>query len=234
VVSRAYVTAPGQRETVTLRDGTHLVLGPATRLTVRGELGAGTRDVELDGEAVFTVAHDARRPFVVRANRTTMRDVGTVFVVRAYREDAAVRVAVAEGEVALVGASLRARDVATIDASGAVHIRRGVDVARYLAWTQGGLQFEDTPLKQVARDVGRAYGVEVTLADSALGGLHVTVRFDNQPLDVVLETVTRAVGARYEHTARGVVIRRGVAGVRDRGHGGDGPLMTTAQRGGAS
>ena len=55
--------------------------------------------------------------------------------------------------------------------------------------------FEDTPLSDAVRDIGRAFGVEIAVADSALSRKLVTAAFSNQPLDLVLEEVTRAVGA---------------------------------------
>src|SRR5206468_9531820 len=68
------------------------------------------RDVYLDGEAFFEVAHDARRPFAVHTARAVARDLGTRFNVRAYRDAADVVVAVAEGAVALKSSQRLAAD----------------------------------------------------------------------------------------------------------------------------
>jgi hypothetical protein len=78
------------------------------------------------------------------------------------------------------------------------------------------------------RDVGRTFGVEITVADSALWGRPITAAFSDQPLDVVLDVVTRTVGARYERTPRGIVIRSGPAGGRGTWKAAR-PLLTTSQ-----
>jgi transmembrane sensor len=206
---REFASAPASRVTVTLRDGTQIVLGPSTRLRVPGDFGAAARDVELDGEASFAVVHDADHPFAVRTSRAVVRDVGTTFSVRAYVGDAEQRVVVSEGQVALGAVTLGARDLAAVNAAGLVTVRHGVDVSRYAAWTQGQLVFEDTPLREVTAELGRTYDLDVTLADSTLGKELVTASFTDQSVDEVLRVVTHVVGATYRRTGRTVVIRRG-------------------------
>jgi ferric-dicitrate binding protein FerR (iron transport regulator) len=214
---REFASARASRVTVTLRDGTELVLGPATHLRVPSDFGESTRTVELDGEALFTVVHDGRHPFIVQTSHATVRDVGTTFVVHAYAADLGAQVAVAEGEVALAGEALRARDVASIDAGGRLSIRRDVDVSRYLGWVRGGLVFEDTPLRDVVREMARTYDLDVSIADSTLAGSLVTASFGSESADVVLDVVTRAVGAHYERVGRAIVIRRGVVPIERQG-----------------
>lgn len=207
---RELTSARGSITTITLRDGTRLTLGPATRLRIPRHFGVRTRTVELDGEALFVVVHDAGHPFVVRTPLTVVHDIGTTFVVHAYGADPVERVTVAEGEVAVGGVSLKARDGASVDATGRVTVRRSIDLAGDLAWMQHGLAFKDTPLRDVARELSRAYEVDVVIADSTLSDKLVTASFNDAPVDVVLRAVTFSVGAHYERTGRSVVIHRGV------------------------
>lgn len=206
-------SAPGSRTDVTLRDGTRIVLGPATHLEVPSDFGRSTRTVTLSGEALFAVVHDARRPFAVRTSHTVTRDVGTTFAIRAYAGDTYERVAVVEGAVAVAGASLAAHDVALVDSSRRVTIERGADVAPYLAWAQATLVFKGTPFSEVVRELARTFNLEVTIADSTLGRQLITGSFGEQSVDEVLETITHVVGAHYERKGRVVVIRRGVVPV---------------------
>jgi ferric-dicitrate binding protein FerR (iron transport regulator) len=217
VAIREFATIAGARSVVTLRDGTRLTLGPATRLRVPSDFGERSRTVELDGEAVFAVTHDAKRPFAVRTPRATVRDVGTTFVVRAYAADGVERVAVADGEVAIGGAALQANDAASVDTAGRITIRRGVDVSRDFGWSSGRLEFEDTPLSDVAKEIGRTYGLEVSITDTAIARKLVTASFSDESVDEVLTTVTRVVGAQYSRNGRTVVIRRGVVPAGQRG-----------------
>lgn len=204
---REFATVAGARSTVTLRDGTRLMLGPATKLRVPADFGAHSRTVELDGEAVFAVVHDARRPFVVQTARGRVQDVGTTFVVRAYTQDSTARVAVAEGEVSVGGASLRANDAATVGPSGRLTIQHEVDVTRDFGWSNGRLVFEDTPLSDALSELARTYDLKVSFADSSVAKKRVTATFTDEPLDDILSVVTRVVGARYTRHGQVVVIR---------------------------
>ncbi len=210
-----FVTGAGSRSTVVLRDGTRLVLAPATRIRVPADFGVRTRTIDLDGEAYFAVSHDSQCPFAVRTATSLTRDVGTAFVVRAYADDEHSLVAVQEGEVALATARvpkastvLAAGAVGVIDTAGRITVRRGVHLSGYFGWTQGNLVFESTPLRDVARDLARTFDLQVTVADEALGNELITASFTDQPVDAILNEVTTIVGAQYDRSGRSVTIRR--------------------------
>ena len=91
-----YVTGTGERRVIHLDDGSTVTMNTQSRLRVW--LTRQRRDIELvDGEALFAVAHDARRPFRVHVGRTIVEAVGTEFSV--YRGQHGTKVAVVEGRV---------------------------------------------------------------------------------------------------------------------------------------
>jgi transmembrane sensor len=96
-VGRTYETAVGEQRTLTLDDGSVLHLNTHSRVRVR--LSHAVRQIDLlEGEAMFEVEHDAKRPFLVSTGSATVRAVGTQFNV--YRHpDASTTVAVIEGVV---------------------------------------------------------------------------------------------------------------------------------------
>ena len=92
--TQRYATAAGERQHLTLPDGSDLTLN--TRTVAEVEWHLRSRQVRLvDGEALFDVTHSTWRPFVVRAGETTVRVVGTAFNVR--RADPHVTVTVLRG-----------------------------------------------------------------------------------------------------------------------------------------
>jgi ferric-dicitrate binding protein FerR (iron transport regulator) len=197
---REYVTAAAQRERVTLADGSELALAPGSRVRLAADYGRLRRDVYLEGEAYFRVAHDAQHPFAVHARNAVAQDVGTRFDVRAYAETPAVQIAVTEGavDIGIVGASreqpARAGDLALV-ADTAVSITHGIDVRAYVAWTEGDLRFRDTPLPEVAAMLGRWYDLDVDASDPALSGRLITLSVGRTPLDEVLSGVAAAAHA---------------------------------------
>jgi transmembrane sensor len=205
---RTYETARGQRATLTLEDGTQVVLAPASHLRVQG------RDVSLDGEAFFTVTHDPKTPFVVHAGTVTATDLGTKFDVRAYPEDGLIRVVVEEGQVAFATRdgtppiALARGDLAILPTGGAARFERGVDTSGLDAWTSGRLEFHDTPARDAVRALSRWYDIDLELGDSSLAAAPLTASFRDEPVDEVLHIVSVTLGARIRRNGRTVILRR--------------------------
>jgi transmembrane sensor len=129
-----YTTDTAEQRTVTLEDGSRIELNARSRLRVT--YSKTVRTVELyDGQALFQVAKDASRPFLVKSGEATVRAVGTQFDV--YRKDDHTTVTVLEGRVAVYAPELRegARDLTTPAAkSGAIgsHAALQYDLPRAL------------------------------------------------------------------------------------------------------
>jgi transmembrane sensor len=220
VAYREYVSASGERSSVTLADGTQFTLAPESRLLVPVDFAAGHRAVVLDGEAFFAVVHDAAHPFSVRAGRVVTVDVGTSFDIRAYAGEHGVRIGVSDGEVALtVGGdrpsarrALTAGDLAQVDHGGATTVSRGVDADEFLAWTRGTLVFRRAPLSEVTAELTRWYGVTFTAVDPALADVRLTANYEHESLDDVLDQMGRVIGARVERHGRRIALRAVPAG----------------------
>jgi len=202
--AREYVTASGERAVLTLVDGTRVILGAASRLTVSPKYGSGTdpRLVTLEGEGYFEAVHDAAHPFTVQVGHRLVRDVGTKFVVRAFAPDHSVAVAVTEGEVMLAGTRLRQGDLGRLDATGAVRVRSGADLRSYTSWITGRLVFDDTPLAEAIPVLERWYDLDITVADSALYRRRLFATLESQPVTNVLDLIALSLNLRVERRGR--------------------------------
>jgi len=211
---REYATARGQRAEVRLADGTRVMLNVRSRLRVPVTFGSDGRDVYLEGEAFFEVAHDSKLPFRVHATGALAEDLGTAFLVRAYPEDSSATVVVTQGRVALRasdedasrGVALAPRQLGRFDRSRLVTVMSDVDVDRYLAWRDDRLVFHQTPLAQVARELERWFDVDITLADSSLAATPITGTFAHQSPDAALGDIARLLDARYVRQGTHVVL----------------------------
>lgn len=212
---REIVTKPGQRADVYLSDGTHVVLGVASRLRFPTMFGA-TRDVTLQGQAYFDVVHDAARPFAVHTPRAVARDLGTRFDVRAYADSESVEVVVTDGLVVLKPAAhaeapdsllLRPTDAGVLHPDGKLTLTRNVDTTAHLAWTSGMLVFQQTPSVAAILQLNRWYGADIRLGDSTLARLTLTATFTDETLAQALDLVADVLGARLERHGATVVLR---------------------------
>jgi transmembrane sensor len=214
----AYSTGVGQRDSVRLPDGTRVILGPASRLTLGAGYGERAREVELRGEALFDVPHHDALPFTVRAGGAWVRDIGTTFSVQA-DSAAGVRVVVTAGAVALRATERRGDDELVLRqgdrgmlAGGRMTAERAAATAEDMAWTRGRLVFRDAPIPQVAADLRRWYGVELRAGDAEVAGRTLTAAFEGEPPADVLRVVALALGAEVEMRGDTAVLRSAALG----------------------
>jgi len=196
---RVYETTPAQRAEIVLSDGTRITLAPESRLRVAADFGTERRDVYLEGEAFFDVAHDAVRPFTAYAGNASAHDIGTAFAIRSYPRDRAVQVAVREGVVAMSGVGpLAAGDVGTLASDGRATVRHGGDTASALGWLDGRFSYTDAPLTRVVEDLHRWHDADITIRDSALADLPFTGEMNGLSTSSALDLVARTLGLRVK------------------------------------
>jgi len=171
--SDSYVTSIGEQRTIQLADGSTVELNARSRIQVH--LTDYQRDVMLlDGQALFRVAKDKHRPFVVHAGDAQVRAVGTEFDV--YKKQVATVVTVVEGRVEAYDPSgnggttpvvLSAGEQLTV-APHTVAKPTLTDTSVATAWVQKRLMFEETPLSDVAEEFNRYNRRPLTIDDQEL------------------------------------------------------------------
>lgn len=220
---REVASRVGERVHLTLNDGTEVVLGPSSRLWFPERFGK-VREVRLEGQAVFDVAPDARRTFLVRTERVVTRVLGTRFGVWAYPEDEYVDVAVAEGVVAVAASGaggrpsetrLTAGQAVRVDSAGVPASPRQVDARRLLAWTEGRITFDRVPLREVVRTLERTHGARVELSDSVVAGLRLTGEFrESAQIADIVRVIALSLEIEYRETDSGFILFRPRGGGR--------------------
>lgn len=191
----AYATGVGEQRLVRLDDGSTVTLDTDSRIRVR--YGEERRLVELEsGQALFAVAADADRPFVVLAGEARVTAVGTVFDVR--RRASGARVVLVSGVVDVAGPGqgaatrMRAGTSAEIDDRGAAV--RAADVAAETGWTDGRIVFRDAPLGEAVAEVNRYLTRKVALGEGAPASARVSGVFRTGDREAFVSTVTEAFG----------------------------------------
>ncbi len=215
-VVREVRTKRGQQANLYLSDGTHVVLGVASVLRFPTAFES-SREVDLEGEAFFEVAHEESRPFLVRTAYGTARDIGTKFAVRAYDGLPGATVAVTEGSVYLAasdsiarrgpttrammtdGLLIEATDVGTVSARGELSVVRGAASEEHLAWMAGRLTFDQMPVAEAIAQINRWYDSDVRIGDPELAKLRLTASLGDAPVDRAIAMVARALDARVAH-----------------------------------
>ena len=196
-----YSTSVGAVDTVRLDDGSRVILNTDTRIHVR--LQEHERRIELDrGEALFQVAKDPTRPFVVHAGTLSVHAVGTTFAVRSL--DGRTDVTVTEGVVELIdnGRVLRrvaANEHATVVDTRAVAVQelREDQTERQLAWREGLVKFAGESLGEAVEQINRYNRRRIVIDDPTLAARPVVGSFRANDPENFARTVAIALDARF-------------------------------------
>jgi transmembrane sensor len=184
----------GEIAHATLADGSRVDLNTGTALALHFT-ETERRVALLRGEALFDVARDPARPFVVEGGGVSVRAVGTVFYVRA---DGAGPVGVAEGRVDVTAAGrhleVSAGEALRRQEGGATIVK--ADMGRVTAWRDGRVVFSGERLADVLAELARYRRGRILLLDSRLGERRVTAAFDPRDTDDALDALAATMGVR--------------------------------------
>ena len=207
-----YTTARGEHRTVNLADGSTIDLNAGTRLTVSLERGA--RRVVLEaGQAVFDVAADARRPFVIAVGDRTVQVVGTQFDVR--RRDGQLAVTVARGAVEVrptdgAGKAWRLHPGQRLEhREGAADVRiTAAEPKDVLGWRSGRLVYRDRPLSEVVADLNQQFPTPIRIEDASLAQTPISGVLVLDDQDAVIGRLALLVPISAVRSDAGIVLRR--------------------------
>lgn len=195
-----YTTGNGQRATITLPDGSTVVLNVASRLEVPTDYAAGHRVVQLVGEGLFTVLPHSGTPFTVIAGSVTARVLGTSFVVRHYPADTTATVVVREGKVAVRSMVLTAARQLVVSRTGMMRVGQA-DPSQF-SFVTGVLSFDGVPLRDAIVVLDRWFDADVRLGDTALGARQVSGGFTAGSLSDLTESLELMFNARVVRDGR--------------------------------
>jgi ferric-dicitrate binding protein FerR (iron transport regulator) len=202
-------TNSGMVSSFDLPDGTKVWLNSGGKLTYPEKFASKRREVYLNGQGYFTVAKDAKKPFVVSVNNYYSIEVlGTEFNVMAYDDDDLIETTLIGGKVQL---NIRLRDGRLIQRNlkpqqKATYNKRThqlqiatVNVESYQVWREGRMIFRRQPMEQVLKTLGRYYNVRFDVKDPSVLKSHITGKFSNEPLSQVLKYLELASGIKFNN-----------------------------------
>jgi transmembrane sensor len=212
-----YASGVGQVQKVSLTDGSVMTINTQTQLRVR--YTRERRDIRLvRGEAMFSVAHDAARPFAVRVGQWTVLAVGTAFAVRSL-DESAMDITVTEGIVDMLPANsganrvyqrLTANQGANVDGTGRVEVRQlsSSEIARQLAWRAGMVVFTGEPLHRALAEMNRYSSRRIMVADPELAERQIVGVFPTTDIQTFVSGIQATLGLEAVQNGNIVLLRR--------------------------
>ncbi len=199
-----HATAVGGQKTISLADNSTVILNTDSVIAVA--MTRAARNVRLvRGEALFDVAKDSSRPFLVSAGDGVIRVTGTRFNVLLRDDDTVVTVLEGQVEVQPLAAPEAAKGTPEVLAAGeqvvydgpaGVVRASGVNLAAIGAWRERKLIFDVVPLSGVVREFNRYVDGRVIIADADLGDVKITGTFAAGEIETFVKSLTSATGIR--------------------------------------
>jgi ferric-dicitrate binding protein FerR (iron transport regulator) len=203
--------------TVLLSDNSVATLMKGSRLTYPTQFTGDERKVFLSGEAFFDIAKDPQKPFLVFANETVTKVLGTSFRVKAFDNESTVMVVVKTGRVSVYPrkeyetlADPNDREVAGVILSPNQQVvfkkkenrlEKGI-VANpgmlKVSSDQKELIFDDKPVSEVLHTLENIYGIVIVFDAESLSSCLISTQFNEENLKQRMSVICQAIGATYE------------------------------------
>lgn len=192
----------------TLSDGSVVTINKHTTFSCPESFKGDTRHVRLEGEAFFNVAPDKTKPFVIDANGTEVKVVGTSFNVKTCnrKTEVIVETGVVEVSKKKKAVKLNPHERATVSGDNDGPIKEANDDELYSYYKNNEFICEHTPLSRLVDALNDAYGVHIMVTGNA-GDRQITTTFKNKSLDEILTVVAETLGVRIEKNGNEILIK---------------------------
>ena len=225
----------GGAKRIALPDGSTVWVNAGSEITYPEDFGKTSRTVYLVGEAYFDIAEtDTEVPFIVKAENFTIRDVGTIFNVKAYPEEDVFETTVVEGKVSVEGKLTSGSDEESkvfLDANQVLKINMAEvtsnsgkatagmepikvvqipdsEIERYNGWKDDFLVFEGETFEEITRILERRYDVKIVFENEKLKNFRYTGTFKNiENISNVLHVIQENTPLSYEAEGRLITIK---------------------------
>lgn len=197
----------GQRGNITLSDGTKVTLNAESKIILPDVFESDKREVTLEGEAFFDVAHNPDRPFIIQTDEAVVEVLGTSLDIRSYPTDNSVQVVVKEGQVSLKSKNKCANGNAILNAGemgqlfiSDSRIEKGSveDYELFLGWRNGFLKFKDAPMGKVAEELERKYDMEIQFDSQELKKVRLTAELKSRTIQHNMDVIATSLNMEYK------------------------------------
>lgn len=205
-VSKVYNTDYGEKLSLTLSDGSQIILNANSSLKYLSSVKEEAHmDVWLKGEAYFNIRHfkgEKRRVFTVHTGDGFIKDIGTKFSVNTFGKG--TQAVLQDGRIQVQIAGIKASDKTPFDMNPGQLVRfytgdsdlhiKEVDPVSYTSWTGNNWIFNNTPVTEVAKRIEHTFGVKVQFTDRKIKKIHLSGSIKSTNLKILKEALAKILG----------------------------------------
>lgn len=203
-----------------LSDGSKVKLKEGSRLEYPVSFSGDTREVTLVGEAFFEVEENKDKPFIIHSANLTTKVLGTSFNIKAYEGDESTEVSVVTGKVSVSvnnkqgGGNDGVEELVLSPNQKAVYTKKEehliqaevVEAIQRESDKKARLVFNETSLEEIVHILNDYYGANIRLGNDKMKSCLITAELTDEPIEVSLKIITKAIGAKYEIREEEIVL----------------------------
>jgi len=207
----------GKRFNVELSDGSVVYLNSGTSIKFPVQFMEGKdREIEIEGEAFFDVAHDENNTFRVRSNGAILEVYGTKFNFKNFPEDPFSEIILTEGSVG-VKSDLNDKEMVRIKPSFKAKLNKSgndvevtqVNTKLYTSWIDGRVVFRNENIDNLIMKLERLYNVSITNNNQNLSNnfFNATIYVENETIEDVLNYLKEVYSIDYQVVKNKIIIK---------------------------
>ena len=209
--AEVYLATTTELRTFDLPDGSLVTLNKNSELIYENQFGSMHRNVELKGEAFFDVESNQAFPFIISTGKTSVEVVGTSFNVQAYANNPFQEVVVTSGKVKFYSDSqntviLNPGDKGTYHKASILLSKTNNEDSNFLSWKTKKIVFSNQGLAAVVKTINRIYNSEIVISTDVKETCAVTVTFENQSLESILNVLKSTLNLNFEANGNKILI----------------------------
>ncbi len=194
--------------TTTLPDGSVVTLNKQSKLLYPESFKGNTRSVQLEGEAFFNITHNKEKPFIIDANNTSVKVVGTSFNVKTSenRTEVIVETGIVEVSKRKNMVKLKPHEKATVLKGNDEPIKEQNNDELYSYYKTNEFVCDRTPLWRLADVLNDAYNVHIRI-EGNIANRQITTTFRDRSLDEILTVIAETMGVQVEKNGTEIIIK---------------------------
>jgi len=193
---------------ITLSDGSRIWLNAGSSLTYPTAFTGNKRQLTIKGEGYFKVAHNDKIPFIASAKGTDVQVYGTEFNMKAYDDDADMKVTLLQGSVSITHNKerrmLKPSEQAVI--ANTIELKTEVDTEAATAWKNGTFSFSNQRVEEILKQAARWYDFDIVMETKINDGFNIYVGRD-VPISKLLKSMETSGGVHFEIEGRKVIVK---------------------------
>lgn len=204
----------GKRSYIKLSDGTKVWINSGSKLVYPAVFTQEAREVYLEGEAIFEVAHNKEKPFRVKSSTQSIEVLGTVFNVSHYSEDKLMQTVLKSGSIRITyendnkGFLMEPGTLSSFNTSSRKVRTQKVDPDDYFSWRDGFLTLDNNSLGEIASKLSRYYNVPIFFENNDLTKQTFSGRLNlSEDMVKVLQTIRQTTDFEIVENSNAILLK---------------------------